>query len=47
MGAKTFVDLCHRLQARHGDRFAPPSILIEMAASESTFYGLSRARMAA
>ncbi|MFL5126812.1 MAG: 3-hydroxyacyl-CoA dehydrogenase NAD-binding domain-containing protein [Microvirga sp.] len=47
MGAKTFVDLCQRLQARHGDRFAPPSILIGMAASQGMFYDRSRARKAA
>lgn len=47
MGAKAFVDLCQRLQAKHGDRFAPPAILVEMAASRGTFYGRSRARKAA
>ncbi|WP_201833104.1 FAD-dependent oxidoreductase [Microvirga zambiensis] len=39
MGAKTFVDLCKNLQAKHGDRFAPPKILLDMAANGETFYG--------
>ncbi|MBF9235062.1 3-hydroxyacyl-CoA dehydrogenase NAD-binding domain-containing protein [Microvirga alba] len=47
MGAKTFVDLCKALQAKHGDRFAPPRILLEMAASGETFYGRAKAKKAA
>jgi 3-hydroxyacyl-CoA dehydrogenase / enoyl-CoA hydratase / 3-hydroxybutyryl-CoA epimerase len=47
MGARTFVDLCRELQARHGDRFAPPKILLDMAASGETFYGRARERKAA
>jgi len=39
MGPKAFVDRCRELQARHGDRFAPPKILLDMAASGETFYG--------
>ena len=39
MGAKTFVELCRNLQAKHGDRFAPPKILVDMAATGGTFYG--------
>ena len=39
MGAGDFVDLCRSLQSRHGDRFAPPAILREMAESGETFYG--------
>jgi 3-hydroxyacyl-CoA dehydrogenase / enoyl-CoA hydratase / 3-hydroxybutyryl-CoA epimerase len=39
MGAKVFVDLCKSLQAKHGDRFVPPKILIDMASSGETFYG--------
>ncbi|WP_112663782.1 FAD-dependent oxidoreductase [Microvirga flavescens] len=47
MGAKVFVELCKSLQAKHGDRFAPPKILIDMAASGGTFYGRAEARKAA
>ena len=47
MGARTFVDLCRALQARHGDRFAPPKILLDMAASGETFYGRAAAKKAA
>ena len=39
MGAKTFVELCQSLQAKHGDRFAPPKILLDMASIGETFYG--------
>ncbi len=39
MGAKAFVDLCKSLQAKHGDRFAPPKLLLDMASSGETFYG--------
>jgi 3-hydroxyacyl-CoA dehydrogenase/enoyl-CoA hydratase/3-hydroxybutyryl-CoA epimerase len=38
MGAKAFLDLCKSLQAKHGDRFVPPKILIDMASSGETFY---------
>ncbi|MCB8822753.1 FAD-dependent oxidoreductase [Microvirga rosea] len=47
MGAKAFVDLCRDLQAKYGDRFAPPKILLDMAASGETFYGQAEARKAA
>ncbi|MBZ6078616.1 FAD-dependent oxidoreductase [Microvirga puerhi] len=47
MGAKAFVDLCRTLQAKHGDRFAPPKILLDMAASGETFYGRAEAKKAA
>jgi 3-hydroxyacyl-CoA dehydrogenase/enoyl-CoA hydratase/3-hydroxybutyryl-CoA epimerase len=47
MGAKRFVDLCQSLQAKHGERFAPPKILLDMAASGGTFYGQAAARKAA
>ena len=33
MGAKAFVELCRKLQGKYGDRFAPPKILLDMAAS--------------
>ncbi|RDI57731.1 FAD-dependent oxidoreductase [Microvirga subterranea] len=39
MGPKAFVELCRELQAKHGDRFSPPKILLDMAASGETFYG--------
>ena len=47
MGAKDFVALCERLRDRHGDRFAPPRILQDMAASGGTFYGGAKAKQAA
>jgi 3-hydroxyacyl-CoA dehydrogenase/enoyl-CoA hydratase/3-hydroxybutyryl-CoA epimerase len=47
MGAKTFVELCRKLQARHGERFAPPRILLDMAASGETFYGRAKEKKAA
>ncbi len=39
MGAKTFVELCRRLEASCGPRFAPPPLLVDMAAKGDTFYG--------
>ena len=39
MGTKTFVELCHRLQAKYGTRFQPPKLLEDMAAKGETFYG--------
>ncbi|HZB62816.1 MAG TPA: 3-hydroxyacyl-CoA dehydrogenase NAD-binding domain-containing protein, partial [Microvirga sp.] len=47
MGAKAFVELCQTLQAKHGDRFAPPKMLLDMAASGETFYGRAAAKQAA
>jgi 3-hydroxyacyl-CoA dehydrogenase/enoyl-CoA hydratase/3-hydroxybutyryl-CoA epimerase len=47
MGAGAFVDLCRRLQAKHGARFTPPKILLDMAASGETFYGRAEAQKAA
>lgn len=38
MGIKAFVDLCKRLQKKHGDRFKPNKLLIEMAAKGQSFY---------
>jgi 3-hydroxyacyl-CoA dehydrogenase/enoyl-CoA hydratase/3-hydroxybutyryl-CoA epimerase len=46
MGAKAFVDLCQRLQAKHGERFAPPKSLLEMAASRGSFYAHAEAKAA-
>jgi 3-hydroxyacyl-CoA dehydrogenase/enoyl-CoA hydratase/3-hydroxybutyryl-CoA epimerase len=39
MGVKTFVALCDRLAEKHGDRFAPPKLLRDMAEKGETFYG--------
>jgi len=39
MGAQAFVDLCRTLQEKHGERFAPPKLLLDMAAKGETFYG--------
>ena len=38
MGVKEFVALCERLAGRHGDRFKPAPLLIEMAKKGETFY---------
>ncbi|MDP2084438.1 MAG: 3-hydroxyacyl-CoA dehydrogenase NAD-binding domain-containing protein [Gemmobacter sp.] len=46
IGAARAVDLCDALAARHGDRFAAPQTLRDMAASGATFYG-DNARKAA
>jgi 3-hydroxyacyl-CoA dehydrogenase/enoyl-CoA hydratase/3-hydroxybutyryl-CoA epimerase len=39
MGAQAFVDLCRSLQKRHGARFKPSKLLLQMAKSGETFYG--------
>jgi 3-hydroxyacyl-CoA dehydrogenase/enoyl-CoA hydratase/3-hydroxybutyryl-CoA epimerase len=39
MGTKKFVELCRTLEKKHGARFAPPKLLIEMAGKNETFYG--------
>jgi 3-hydroxyacyl-CoA dehydrogenase / enoyl-CoA hydratase / 3-hydroxybutyryl-CoA epimerase len=39
MGAKTFVKLCQSLEAKHGARFTPCKLLVDMAAKGETFYG--------
>jgi 3-hydroxyacyl-CoA dehydrogenase/enoyl-CoA hydratase/3-hydroxybutyryl-CoA epimerase len=39
MGTRNFVELCRKLEAKYGSRFAPPKLLIEMAAKDETFYG--------
>ncbi len=39
MGTKAFVDLCGRLEKKHGERFAAGKLLAEMAAKGETFYG--------
>jgi len=39
MGTKKFVELCQRLEKKHGPRFAPPKLLLEMAQKGESFYG--------
>jgi 3-hydroxyacyl-CoA dehydrogenase / enoyl-CoA hydratase / 3-hydroxybutyryl-CoA epimerase len=39
MGSKRFVELCRRLEKKHGARFKPSKVLNEMAAKAETFYG--------
>jgi 3-hydroxyacyl-CoA dehydrogenase/enoyl-CoA hydratase/3-hydroxybutyryl-CoA epimerase len=39
MGAPSFVTLCEKLRQKYGERFAPPKILIDMAAAGDSFYG--------
>jgi 3-hydroxyacyl-CoA dehydrogenase/enoyl-CoA hydratase/3-hydroxybutyryl-CoA epimerase len=47
MGAKAFVELCRKLEAKHGARFSPNKLLLEMASGGGTFYGASKSRKAA
>jgi 3-hydroxyacyl-CoA dehydrogenase/enoyl-CoA hydratase/3-hydroxybutyryl-CoA epimerase len=39
MGTKPFVALCESLEKKHGPRFKPPKLLLDMAAKDETFYG--------
>ncbi|WP_062113898.1 FAD-dependent oxidoreductase [Aureimonas sp. AU40] len=39
MGAKAFVALCEKLEAKHGERFRPTPLLREMAERGESFYG--------
>jgi 3-hydroxyacyl-CoA dehydrogenase/enoyl-CoA hydratase/3-hydroxybutyryl-CoA epimerase len=39
MGTKRFVALCEKLAAKHGPRFAPSKLLLDMAAKNEAFYG--------
>jgi len=39
MGAKNFVALCRKLEAKYGSRFTPPKLLLDMAEKGETFYG--------
>jgi 3-hydroxyacyl-CoA dehydrogenase/enoyl-CoA hydratase/3-hydroxybutyryl-CoA epimerase len=39
MGAKRFVELCRRLERKHGARFKPNKLLLDMAAKGESFYG--------
>jgi len=47
MGARRFLDLCRRLEAEHGPRFAPPRILLDMAETGGSFYGRTADKKAA
>jgi 3-hydroxyacyl-CoA dehydrogenase/enoyl-CoA hydratase/3-hydroxybutyryl-CoA epimerase len=47
MGAKSFVALADRLRDRHGERFAAPALLREMAAEGKRFYDGETSRAAA
>ena len=38
MGTKEFVALCRRLEQKHGRRFAPPKLLVDMADKDERFY---------
>jgi 3-hydroxyacyl-CoA dehydrogenase/enoyl-CoA hydratase/3-hydroxybutyryl-CoA epimerase len=39
MGVATFVLLCDDLAKKHGPRFTPPDLLVDMAKTHDTFYG--------
>jgi 3-hydroxyacyl-CoA dehydrogenase/enoyl-CoA hydratase/3-hydroxybutyryl-CoA epimerase len=39
MGTKKFVELCKKLEKKHGERFKPPRLLVDMAKKGETFYG--------
>ena len=38
MGTKKFVTLCEALERKHGPRFKPPKLLVEMAKTDDRFY---------
>jgi 3-hydroxyacyl-CoA dehydrogenase / enoyl-CoA hydratase / 3-hydroxybutyryl-CoA epimerase len=38
MGPKKFVEICKSLEKKYGDRFAPSKLLLDLAASNETFY---------
>jgi 3-hydroxyacyl-CoA dehydrogenase / enoyl-CoA hydratase / 3-hydroxybutyryl-CoA epimerase len=38
MGVKEFVSLCEKLAKKHGDRFKPAALLVEMAKKGESFY---------
>jgi 3-hydroxyacyl-CoA dehydrogenase/enoyl-CoA hydratase/3-hydroxybutyryl-CoA epimerase len=44
MGVKRFVEIAQGLAKKHGERFAPPKLLIDMAGKGETFYGRFAAR---
>jgi len=39
MGTKAFVELCRKFEKKHGPRFKPPKLLLEMAEKGESFYG--------
>jgi 3-hydroxyacyl-CoA dehydrogenase / enoyl-CoA hydratase / 3-hydroxybutyryl-CoA epimerase len=39
LGSKRFVEICRRLEGKHGRRFAPCKLLTDVAAKGDTFYG--------
>jgi 3-hydroxyacyl-CoA dehydrogenase/enoyl-CoA hydratase/3-hydroxybutyryl-CoA epimerase len=47
MGAKRFVALARKLEAKHGKRFTPPKILLDMAETAGTFYRRAQEKQAA
>ncbi|WP_226779406.1 3-hydroxyacyl-CoA dehydrogenase NAD-binding domain-containing protein [Oceaniglobus trochenteri] len=47
LGAARAVEICDRLSESHGERFATPEMLREMAAKGETFYGRAEAQRAA
>jgi 3-hydroxyacyl-CoA dehydrogenase / enoyl-CoA hydratase / 3-hydroxybutyryl-CoA epimerase len=47
MGTKAFVEICTRLAKKHGPRFKPNKLLIEMARKGETFYGRMAPKKAA
>lgn len=38
IGAPRAVEICEGLAERHGSRFAPPKLLVEMAGKGESFY---------
>ncbi len=38
LGTKKFVELCRKFEKKYGARFAPPKLLLDMAAKGETFY---------
>jgi 3-hydroxyacyl-CoA dehydrogenase/enoyl-CoA hydratase/3-hydroxybutyryl-CoA epimerase len=47
MGAKAFVELARSLEAKHGARFKPNGLLLEMAETRGSFYGQAAQKAAA
>jgi 3-hydroxyacyl-CoA dehydrogenase/enoyl-CoA hydratase/3-hydroxybutyryl-CoA epimerase len=39
MGVPRFAELCQRLEKKHGSRFAPAKLLLDMAQKGESFYG--------
>ena len=38
MGTKAFVELCRKFEKKHGPRFKPGKLLVEMAKTDDRFY---------